>query len=134
MNIKVTYWADDEEGSYEKEATLPAKNVVCSRCQGNGKILNPAIGEHAYSQEEFEEAFSNEEDRNAYLYGGKYDVTCPICSGNKVVKIVDEACCISDEQKKDLAFYLESCKEAAQFNAQWRNEIRIQDAMMGGEY
>jgi hypothetical protein len=109
----------DEEGE-EVEHTFPAKNEVCHRCEGYGTHLTPSIGNHAYSMEEFNESFDDEEDRAAYFQrGGKYDVQCEECHGNKVLPVVDEAR-LSDEQKKLYAEWEESEEERARSDAEDR--------------
>lgn len=88
---------DDEEVTHE----LPSRFEVCSRCDGHGTHLTPSIGEHAYSQEEFEEAFGDEDDREAYFNrGGIYDVQCETCDGKRVEEVVDETACPADLLKK----------------------------------
>ena len=76
----------DNDGD-EHECEVRACFEVCARCSGHGTVLNPSIANHAYSQEEFEEAFpAGSEEREAYLHrGGMYDVTCPACNGRNVV-------------------------------------------------
>ena len=92
----VTVYSESGEaaGYEEEEHELPAKHVVCSRCEGYGTHLHPAIGQHAYSQEEFAESFPDDEDREAYFArGGKYDVACEECKGARVVVEIDESAC-----------------------------------------
>ena len=73
-----------------RSVDLPCSFAVCPRCDGHGSILTPSIGEHAFSSEEFTEAFCDDEDRAAYFTrGGKYDVTCPTCLGKNVVPSPD---------------------------------------------
>lgn len=81
---------DDSALVVRREVELPCSFSVCPRCDGHGSILTPSIGEHAYSSEEFNETFHDDEDREAYFTrGGKYDVTCPVCSGKNVVPTPD---------------------------------------------
>ncbi len=89
---KIELFDDSEEGSTEHD--LPAKNALCSRCDGDGTHLNPSIGQHAYTSEEFDEAFPEGEQRAAYFQrGGMYDVRCEVCKGAKVVLEIDEKAC-----------------------------------------
>ena len=82
-------WENDE--GEEVEHTFPAINEVCGRCEGYGTHLNPSIGQHAYTLEEFNEAFDDDESREAYFTrGGMYDVRCEQCHGNKVIQVIDE--------------------------------------------
>lgn len=88
---------DGEEITHE----LPSRFEVCSGCNGHGTHLNRNIGEHAYTQEEFDEAFSDEDDREAYFNrGGIYDVQCETCDGKRVEEVVDEVACSADLLKK----------------------------------
>ena len=90
--LKITLFDDSEQG--ETEHHLPAKFEVCARCEGYGTHLNPSIGQHAYTSEEFEESFPDGEQREAYFSrGGMYDVRCEVCRGDRVVLEVDEQCC-----------------------------------------
>lgn len=87
MTITVTIRGVDER-EYTHE--WPAIYAVCDDCEGHGTVLTRSIREHAYSREEFEEAFDDEESREAYFKrGGMFDVQCPTCKGNRVVKEVD---------------------------------------------
>ena len=90
--LKIELFDDSEDGSTEHD--LPAKNVVCVRCRGDGTHLNPSIGSHAYTPEEFEESFSEPEQREAYFQrGGMYDVPCEVCAGARVVLEIDAKAC-----------------------------------------
>ena len=82
---EVTYEVGDEE----KTVRLLYKMEVCSRCEGHGTHLTPSIGNHAYSQEEFNETFWEDEDREQYFTrGGIYDVQCEVCHGDKVQEVI----------------------------------------------
>ena len=62
----------DENGD-EHDHSLPGKMEVCPRCDGAGTHLTPSIEEHAYTGEEFMEAFSEPEDR-------EHERTCAECT------------------------------------------------------
>ena len=127
--ITITYTNDDGD---EIEVKLPAKKEVCPRCEGHGTHLTPSIGEHAYSAEEFYEAFSEEEDRAEYFKrGGIYDVTCHECKGQNVIDVVDEDACTSDEQKAHLAAWENEEEEHARYEAEARAEARMERLMCG---
>src|ERR1700744_5970426 len=102
--IDITYI--DENGD-EVSTSLPSKKIVCTRCDGHGTHLNPSIGSHAYSAEEFDEAFEpgSEEREHYFRRGGMYDVSCEECKGKNVVDVVDEDSCKSAEDKAHLAAY-----------------------------
>lgn len=104
-------WTDEET---EEEVThiFPTVNEVCGRCEGFGTHLNPSIGEHAYTMEEFNESFDDEGKEEYFKRGGIYDVTCFECKGNKVVPVVDEKH-LTEEQKKLYAEYERQEEERA---------------------
>lgn len=117
-------WTDEET---EEEVThkFPSKNEVCHRCEGYGTHLNPSIGNHAYSMEEFQESFPDEDGdfnpREEYFRrGGIYDVTCETCKGNKVLPVVDEEH-LNDEQKVLYAQYEEYEEKVARWDAEDRH-------------
>ncbi len=119
MNITLTYENDEGE---EVELVLPAKNEVCSDCEGSGFVLCEGMRNHAYSAEEFDEAFDDEEDRAAYFQrGGKYDVQCPTCHGKNVVAVVDEEH-VPAEKKEEYEAWCESERERRQFEREERRE------------
>lgn len=127
MTIVIKIIDDDGE---EIEHTFPCKNEVCSECQGHGYVLCEGMREHAYSAEEFNEAFDDEEDRAAYFQrGGKYDVICHVCKGKNVVPVVDEDQ-LTKEQKEIYKVYLEQKEKEAEFEAQYAKELRM-ERMMG---
>ena len=114
---------DDTEETHE----LPAKFEVCERCEGHGTHLHTAIGQHAYSVEEFNEEFSDDEDREAYFRrGGKYDVTCEECGGRRVVLVVDENACRTNEFREILQRYQEQEQEKARWRAEDRATMRME--------
>ena len=116
INLK---WFDEETGD-EIEHEFPAKNEVCPRCEGFGTHLNPSIGEHAYTIEEFNEAFFEDEDKDAYFSrGGIYDGQCQEGRGNKVVLIADEER-FNEEEKKLFEQYEESEEKRARYDAEDR--------------
>lgn len=99
--LKVSY--EDEDGN-EVELDLPAHNVVCSRCDGDGTHVNPAIDGNGISAEEWYAEW-DEDEREAYM-AGRYDVQCEECHGQRVVLEVDEDL-LTDEQKVAYAAYCE---------------------------
>lgn len=109
----------ENNAGIEHEYELPAKFEVCDKCEGHGFHLTPSIGEHAYTREEFEDTFHEEEDRAEYFKrGGIYDVQCTMCNGKRVIAVVDESLCVSHKQKRLLKLY-----EAIQNQlAEWRAE------------
>jgi len=129
MKIKVTFWNGDDEVTAE----LPAKNEVCDKCEGHGTHLNPSIGEHAYSAEEFHESFDDEQAEEYFKRGGMYDVTCSVCKGKNVVLVVDSSQCTTPEQKETLKAHKRYMKAQRDADREWQTEMR-NEAMMLGEY
>lgn len=102
--------------------TLPARMEVCPRCDGFGTHLNPSIGEHAYSEEEFDEAFHEPEDREEYFKrGGIYDVTCRECHGNRVIAVPDE----KRINKKLMKFIDKVLQDDADYEAERAHERKM---------
>lgn len=108
----------DEDGE-EVSHSFPCKNEVCPRCEGYGTHLNPSIGNHAYTMEEFNESFDDEGREEYFKRGGIYDVQCEECKGNKVIQVVDESR-LSEEQKNLYAEYEEHEEEMARMDAEDR--------------
>lgn len=128
MDKEVSYY----DGEDEITISLPHVFEVCSRCQGHGTHLTPSIGMHAYSMEEFQESFYDEEDREQYFTrGGIYDVTCEICHGERVVAVVDENACKSRGLLAELTQYQHWLDQEASWAAEQRAEIRRESMMMG---
>ena len=127
MEITITVFNDEDDS--EVEYTFPAKNEVCDRCEGTGSILNPNIGNHAYSSEEFFEAFPDEEDREQYFKrGGIYDVECYDCKGKNVIKVVDEKR-LNKEQK---VIYEQYCEQRYQARKDAEDDARTMRMENGG--
>ena len=121
--MEITYIDDNGD---EVSCDLPSKMEVCDKCEGHGTHLNPSIGEHAYTPEEFDEAFPEEEDRAQYFRrGGIYDVKCSVCNGLRVVPVVDNAACRTPEQKRHLKAYRAHMKREAAYRAEERAERRM---------
>lgn len=94
--IAVT-WEDDQ--GEEQTAELPAKYEVCSDCRGEGRTLIEGLRFHAFSREEFEEQFHDDEDREAYFDSrSHYHEACPTCGGKRVELVVDVGAISTKEQ------------------------------------
>lgn len=86
--IKVSAWSKD--GNIEfTDVLLPAKRIVCPRCDGTGKHVNPNIDGHGLSVEDFAE----DPDFAESYFSGVYNVRCETCNGNNVFDEVDEDAC-----------------------------------------
>lgn len=108
--------------------TFPARNAVCSDCEGEGSTLNEAIRQHAYSAEEFREEYPDEEDRAEYFAGGRgmYGVTCKTCGGEKVMPEVATDR-LSPDQVKIFAEWQKQQEERAREEAQDRRTRWFED-------
>lgn len=127
MKINLT-WYDSEEGE-EIEHSFPAKNEVCSRCEGHGSHLNPSIGSHAYTLEEFNESFDDEGREEYFKRGGIYDVQCEECKGKNVVLVADE----NNFSAEDKVLYTQY-QEYEEQRAQWDHEDRMTAYYESGGY
>jgi len=84
--IHVTIELVNDDG--EPEAfEVPACYEVCGRCMGEGRYVDPRFDGHGITEREFSEEWSDDE-RAAY-FAGRYDVTCSVCSGLRVVRVID---------------------------------------------
>lgn len=131
MMMTVTL-VDNDTGD-ESEVEVPAHHEVCGRCEGHGTHLNPSIGEHAYSAEEFDEAFEpgSEEREHYFRRGGMYDVTCVECHGKRVVLVMDrEAMRQGSAESKALLARIEEQEESqAESDAAYEAECRMEQMM-----
>lgn len=83
MSVTTIEYEFEDEDTEPMTVSLPAKFVVCSRCQGKGTHVNSSIDENDMPD-------WDDESREMYLSGG-YDVPCHECGSEKVVKRVDVA-------------------------------------------
>jgi uncharacterized protein YrzB (UPF0473 family) len=91
----------DEDGN---EVELPAKFIVCPRCEGKGVHDHPAFS-NGLTQEDFDDQDFKEE-----YFRGTYDVACTECKGERVVPapIEDK---LNEQQKKFLEAHYEMLSE-----------------------
>lgn len=121
LSVMIGYGDDDEELTHD----FPAKLEVCHNCGGEGFVLNPSMRGHAYSREEFQEEFHDEEDREQYFKrGGIYDVVCPTCQGKNVELVIDESAFSKDDETA-FAKYQELQSELANLDAMEDAERRM---------
>ena len=85
-NYEGEFYHEDDDG-VEKPLELPMKWTICEECRGEGMSLCDGMRGHAYSAEEFNRDF-DEEERHSYFNGG-YDTKCESCRGDGKVKEVD---------------------------------------------
>lgn len=71
---------------WDEEQIIPVKYVVCSTCEGKGKIVNPNIDRQGLSREDFDE----DSDFRENYFSGMYDIACNECNGKRVSIVFDE--------------------------------------------
>lgn len=123
--IDCTY--ENEEGE-EIILTLPAKMEVCDECGGHGYVLREGMRGHAYSMEEFLEAFDEEDQEEYFRRGGKYDQVCPCCHGKNVVPVVNESA-LTPDQKLQYQEYQEHQSEMDRIDSEMRAYERMERLM-----
>ena len=119
ITVPFSYYDENDD---EVTVQLPACFDVCDRCEGHGSHLNPSIGSHAYTREEFEESFDEEQAEEYFKRGGIYDVTCEECRGARVVPVVDESKC----KPELLKLYHEQRENRARWDAEDRYTRRME--------
>jgi RecJ-like exonuclease len=124
--ITLQLTVETEEDEQEQEHALPAKNEVCPDCEGEGYVLCEGMRGYAYSAEEFAESFDDEEAAEYCKRGGRYDVACPTCGGQRVVPVVDEAR-LAPEQRAIFAAWQEQEKRRARDRAEDLATMRAED-------
>lgn len=108
----------NDEGE-EVTLQLPAEYVVCGRCRGEGSHCNPAIDGNGITESDRED-WADDDFMEGYL-GGRYDVTCEECGGDRVVLVVDE----TRTSPVDLALYRRHNREMAEMRAEEAAERRM---------
>jgi hypothetical protein len=121
---QLTFTVTNDDGS-EAQFQLPAMFEVCPNCEGHGTHLREGIRDHAYTAEEFEEAFDDEERSEYFRHGGRYDVTCEECEGKRVVLVVNRDACVSQAQKDALRRYDAEQEDDAAFRREIEAERRM---------
>lgn len=85
--ITVELHGEDDECDYADSVEFPAVWVICSRCDGEGKHVNPAVDGHGITSEEWERDW-DEDSREGY-FSGRYDVRCEAGCNDGKVMVVD---------------------------------------------
>lgn len=80
-------WLSIDDNGDESVIDLPQEWVICGECNGEGKSLCDGMRGHAYSAEEFYEAF-DEDERHGY-FNGRYDTPCNSCNSSGKVKEIN---------------------------------------------
>lgn len=94
--IELIMYDDDGE---EVVHTFPAKNEVCSNCDGYGSYVNPSIDGNGITESEMAEILHEDPDFLDNYMSGMYDIQCECCHGNKVVLAANEDACTPEQLK-----------------------------------
>lgn len=99
---------------------LPAHNVVCPRCRGEGTHDHPAFSNGFTRDDEFvDEDFIHE-----YM-SGTYDVTCSVCDGRRVVPEIDNPETLTGHRKVAYDYLMDWHRSEAQHRAEVAAEMRM---------
>lgn len=106
----------------EVTVNLPGKYQVCSRCDGEGSIVNPSVDGNGISAEQFAE---DPDFKEAY-FAGAYDIRCPECNGQRVVVVPDVQACTYAQKR-----LLVSERHWQMAESKYLAEVRAEQRMMG---
>lgn len=86
--ITIFLWVDGSTTlpAHSIEREVESRNAMCEECDGDGKVNRFRNECFTYSD------FDGDEDRQDFLAEnarGLYDIRCPCCNGNKIVKVPD---------------------------------------------
>jgi len=97
--------------------SLPARMMICGRCEGKGTHTNPSIDGNGISAEEMHEL--GDDFKEDYM-AGVYDITCTQCKGEKVMKCIDDAAIEPDSAAAELATVIEEY-----WQGKWEMEAEV---------
>lgn len=104
------------------EHRVPAKWVICHRCDGNGTHVNPNVDGHGISPEEFDE----DPDFRENYFAGVYDVRCDAgCTDGKALVPNEEA--MNPAQKQILKQWEKEQEDKAREEADDRHTMRMEN-------
>ena len=96
------------------------KWIICDRCDGEGKIDNPAFSA-GFTVTEWHE--KDLEEQAAYL-GGEHDIPCPQCKGVRCVQVPNLAV-MSFKEKRMMVIRRREARLDAQFLREFAAEREI---------
>ena len=111
MNLTITFIDND---GIEQE--MPARYIVCDRCEGHGTHTNPAVDSQGLCH-----ALVNDHHFMQNYRNGVYDITCTVCNGKRVELVPDEEEC----EPSELDAYYRALQEVADMNAEMAAELRF---------
>jgi len=119
--MQMTVLMVDENG-YDVDLILPIRFEVCSTCKGRGTHINPSIDSNGITGDEWNEW--DDDEREGYM-GGRYDIACLECNGEKVIPVVAE-CRLSDYQKKMYEQYQKKIADDIAYERECAMERRME--------
>ena len=93
---------------------------MCPTCEGRGSHVNPSIDCGGITSNDWDEDPDFEEEYR----GGRYDVACYGCKGQRVIMAIAESQCFTDEQKENLALLARLQEEAEEDHRERMMEMR----------
>lgn len=79
---------------------MPCVNSLCTLCDGDGHVVNPSIDSGGITDDDF---YADPEFYEDYM-GGRYDVTCPECNGQRVIGALDADGRLDEAQREALEY------------------------------
>ena len=102
---------EEPDNQIESEYIITTTNKLCHMCGGDGTVVNPSIDAGGLTSDDFAEDPDFYDDYRSRVY----DISCPECKGNKVIK---------DPNMKDLPKHvikiIEECEADAYDDARTR--------------
>lgn len=69
-------------GCSARRVEVATTKELCPACGGEGSVVDPAIDRHGLTHEDFDD----DPDFADGYFSGRYDITCPVCEGEKIVR------------------------------------------------
>jgi DnaJ-class molecular chaperone len=102
----------------ESEVEVSSKNALCDYCEGEGQVSR--FRDEAFTQGDFD-SFEEFSEFAQECGRGMYDVKCPECKGNKVVRVPD----LSELSPEELEGYRNQQREEESFRREQESERRM---------
>lgn len=78
-------WLKGMGASDNKKVQCISRFECCYQCEGNGKMVNPAIDAGGLTMDDFYE----DPDFYDSYHSGMYDITCSVCNGSGQIQIME---------------------------------------------
>tara|TARA_B110000503_G_scaffold141849_1_gene236661 strand:- start:925 stop:1287 length:363 start_codon:yes stop_codon:yes gene_type:complete len=102
----------------ESEVEVSSKNALCEYCEGEGKVSR--FRDECFTQGDFD-SFEEFSEFAQECSRGTYDVKCPECKGNKVVRVPD----LSELSPEELKGYEAQQEQEEDFRREQESERRM---------